>query len=67
MANSPFVARVDGATHGATTAFLPRQRPRWSLGVIAANAVVLAYGFADALLRRVPRAREVTPRRLGPG
>ncbi|QSQ26455.1 hypothetical protein JY651_16645 [Pyxidicoccus parkwayensis] len=69
VANSPFVTLVDGVTRGAATAFLLRQQPWWSLGVIATNAVVLAHYFADAFLYRfrIPRVREVTLPRLGLG
>lgn len=69
VANSPFVTLVDGVSRGAATAFLLRQQPWWSLGVIATNAVVLAHYFADAFLYRfrIPRVREVTLPRLGLG
>ncbi|NOK11379.1 hypothetical protein [Corallococcus exercitus] len=69
VANSPFVTLVDGATGGAATAFLLRQQPLWSLGVLATNGVVLAHYFADAFLYRfrIPRVREVTLPRLGLG
>jgi hypothetical protein len=69
VANSPFITLVDGATQGAATAFLLRQQPLWSLGVLVTNSIVLAHYFADAFLYRfrIPQVREVMLARLGLG